>query len=484
MEKIRDTLSFNDVLLLPDYSEVLPLETNVTTKITDKIRLNIPIISSAMDTVTEEKMAINMAQLGGIGVIHRNLSISEQAKKVSLVKKYASWIVDNPIVIYPDTLISEVLELVGVYNYSGMPVIDKNTRMLCGILTNRDLRFIKDTSKKASEVMTKPAITVQEGVTKEEALFLLHKNRIERLVVVNNNHECVGLITVRDIENEIRYPDASKDTKGRLMVAAAVGVNDFERVQALIDNGVDCIVLDSAHGHSRGIIEDIAKIKSRYSIDVIAGNVVTKEAAFALISAGADSIKVGIGPGSICTTRVVAGVGMPQLSAIIEVNKACKSEERTLIADGGIQYSGDIAKAIAAGADAVMVGSLLAGTDESPGEQILYQGISYKCYRGMGSIPAMQQGSASRYFQDSKSMKLVPEGVESMVPYKGALSGVLLQLVGGLRASMGYTGNKDIPSMQKNCQFVKITSAGIRESHAHDVLITKEAPNYSRVDKY
>lgn len=483
MENVQNTFSFADILLLPDYSEVLPVNTNVTTKITDRIRLNIPIISAAMDTVTEEKMAISMAQLGGIGVIHKNLSISDQAKKVSMVKKHASWIVDKPIVIYPDTIISEVLELIAIHNHSGMPVIDRETGKLCGIVTNRDLRFIKDISKKVSEIMTTNPITVKEGVTRDEALFLLHKNRIERLIVVNHKHECVGLITVRDIENYIKYPDACKDERGRLIVAAAVGTNDFERIQALIENDVDLIVLDTAHGHSQSVIENVRQIKSRYSVDLVAGNVVTSSAAFALISVGVDCIKVGVGPGSICTTRIIAGVGMPQFSAILEVSKACKSEGKTLIADGGIQYSGDIAKAIAAGADAVMIGSLLAGTDESPGEQIVYQGISYKYYRGMGSIPAMQQGSANRYFQD-KNMKLVPEGVESMVPYKGDLSEVLLQLVGGLKASMGYTGNKDISNMQKNCKFVRITNAGMRESHAHDVLITKEAPNYSKVDKY
>ncbi|PRD30063.1 UNVERIFIED_CONTAM: guaB [Trichonephila clavipes] len=478
--------SFDDILLLPAYSNILPCDADTKTYLTNSIELNIPLISSAMDTVTESDFAIAIAQHGGIGCIHKNLSIDEQVLEVRRVKKYESWIVYNPITISPDKTVAEAISLMREHNYSGIPVVDQ--RKLVGILTNRDVRFIEDQNMnvKVSEVMTKDKlVTVREqGVNSASAMKLLHENRIEKLLVVDENSCCIGLITVKDIEKYNRYPNSCKDSKGRLRVAAAIGTgkkDGIERCEALIGEEVDVVVVDTAHGHSENVINTIREIKKMYpNTQLIGGNIGTKEAAEALIDAGVDAVKVGIGPGSICTTRIVTGVGVPQFSAIKNVAEACRARNVRLIADGGVKYSGDVAKAIAAGADSVMIGSIFAGTDESPGEIIMYKGRAYKGYRGMGSISAMKRGSASRYFQDKDSkLKLVPQGVEGRVPFKGPASGVIHQLIGGLQAAMGYTGNRNIEEMKKNCKFVTITASGLRESHAHDIVITQEAPNYA-----
>ena len=482
--QIQEALTFDDVLLKPAASSVLPGQTDTRTRLTRTIELNIPLMSAAMDTVTESGMAIAMAQAGGIGVIHKNLEPEAQANEVRRVKKFESGMVVNPVTIHPDQTLAEALALMEVNQISGIPVVERGSGKLAGILTNRDVRFATESGTPVSTLMTKERlVTVTEGATKEEAKRLLHQFRIEKLLVVDGNYRCIGLITVKDIEKANKFPGASKDEKGRLRTAAATGVGEdgLRRAQLLIDADVDVIVVDTAHGHSRGVLEAVTRVKklSNYT-QVMAGNVATREGAQALIDAGADAVKIGIGPGSICTTRMVAGVGVPQLTAIMEAAEACRAAGVPAIGDGGIKYSGDLAKAIAAGADCAMIGSLLAGTDEAPGEVILYQGRSYKSYRGMGSIGAMARGSADRYFQQEvqSTLKLVPEGIEGRVPYKGAVGSILHQLVGGLRAAMGYTGNGTIREMQSNCQFLRITGSGLRESHVHDVEIMREAPNY------
>ncbi|TAL01553.1 MAG: IMP dehydrogenase [Rhodospirillaceae bacterium] len=482
--EIAEALTFDDVLLVPAASSVLPAHANTATRLTKGISLNIPLISAAMDTVTESPLAIAMAQAGGIGVLHKNLSIDAQAQEVRRVKKFESGMVVNPVTIHPDQTLADAWRLRDQYKISGIPVLERGTGKLVGILTNRDVRFATDPQQPVKDLMTKDKlITVPETVDREQAIRLLHQYRIERLLVVDKDHRCVGLITVKDIEKARAHPLACKDEQGRLRVAAATGVGDagFERAEALLAAGVDVVVVDTAHGHSAGVIDTVNRIKrlSNYT-QVIAGNIATPDAARALIDAGADAVKVGIGPGSICTTRIVAGVGVPQLSAVLEVAEIARKAGVPVIADGGIKTSGDIAKAVAAGADSVMIGSLLAGTEESPGEVILYQGRTYKDYRGMGSLGAMARGSADRYFQEevSDNMKLVPEGVEGRVPYKGPAGAVIHQLIGGLRAAMGYTGNATIADMQVNCTFRRITGSGLRESHVHDVMVTREPPNY------
>lgn len=477
------SLTFDDVLLKPAASDVLPADADVNTRLTKEISLGIPLLSAAMDTVTESALAIAMAQNGGIGCIHKNLGIEEQAAEVMKVKKFESGMVVNPLTISPEATLSDALSLMEKNRISGIPVVDSGGR-LAGILTNRDVRFAANPRQPVRELMTKEnLVTVREGVGIEEAKKLLHRHRIEKLLVVDGGYKLIGLITVKDIEKSQKHPNSCKDELGRLRAAAAVGTgNDgFARAEALIQAGVDVLVVDTAHGHSKGVIEAVARIKKSHAkTQVIAGNIATSEAAKALIGAGADALKVGIGPGSICTTRVIAGVGVPQLSAIMDVAGEAAKSGVPIIADGGVKYSGDIAKAIAAGADAVMLGSLFAGTEESPGEVILFQGRSYKTYRGMGSMGAMARGSADRYFQQevSDKLKLVPEGVEGRVPFKGPVSSVVHQLIGGLRAAMGYTGNKNIQEMKKNCSFVRITNSGLRESHPHNIVITREAPNY------
>ena len=481
--KIYDSLTFDDVLLKPTSSSILPKNVNTKTLLTKSVSLEIPIISAAMDTVTESQMAIAMAQSGGIGSIHKNMKIEEQMDEVRKVKKFESGIVVNPVTISKDKKLKDALDLMLKNKISGIPVVEKNNKLV-GILTNRDVRFFSNSEIKVEDLMTKKNLqTVKEDVDMEKAKQILHKFRIEKLIVVDKDYKCVGLITVKDIEKARKYPNACKDTKGRLRVAAAVdaGEKGIERAEGLIEVDTDVLILDTAHGHSKNVIDTVKKIKKKSNYtQVIAGNIATKEGAKALIDVGADAIKVGIGPGSICITRMVAGVGVPQLTAILEVSEIAKKSNIPLIADGGIKYSGDIAKAIAAGADTIMIGSLLAGTDESPGEVYLYQGRSYKSYRGMGSISAMLKGSAERYFQDINIdiQKLIPEGVEGQVPYKGSVSIVLNQLIGGLRSSMGYTGNENIKKMKTNCEFIKITTSGLKESHVHDVTITKESPNY------
>jgi len=480
-----EALTFDDVLIKPCASSVLPNETIISTNLTKSLSLNIPIISSAMDTVTEAKLAIAMAQAGGIGVIHRNLEPAVQAAEVAQVKKFESGMVVNPVTVNESAKLKEAIHLMQSNSISGIPVVTKDNKLV-GILTNRDVRFVTDFNTSVSELMTKDKIiTVKEEVTTDEAKALLHQHRIEKLIVVDDNYKCIGLITVKDIEKAKLYPDASKDAFGRLIVGAAttVGKKGMERTEMLIDAGVDVVVVDTAHGHSSRVIKAVEDIKKKYDIQIIAGNIATKEAAKALVDAGADAVKVGIGPGSICTTRVVAGIGVPQFSAILETAEYLNKVKVPLIADGGIKFSGDLAKAIAAGASAAMIGSLFAGTDESPGEIFLYQGRSYKYYRGMGSLGAMARGSADRYFQEEvkESHKLVPEGIEGQVPYKGPLSGVIHQLTGGLRASMGYTGTKTLIDFRKNAVFTKISSAVLKESHVHDVLITRESPNYPAV---
>jgi len=484
---IPEALTFDDVLLRPAHSEVVPSQVDVRSRLTRSISLNMPIISSAMDTVTEARLAIAMAQSGGMGVIHRNLEPEEQAEEVRKVKRYESGMVVNPITIFPDETLADALALMRHHGISGVPVVERGPTgkpaKLCGIVTNRDVRFADNPLQPVSELMTKKLITVREGVQKDDARRLLHQHRIEKLLVVDEDHRCVGLITVKDIEKATLHPHACKDAEGRLRVAAASTVGDkgFERALMLIDAGVDCIIVDTAHGHSQMVLDQVMRIKRESnSIQLIAGNVATGEATRALIDAGADAIKVGIGPGSICTTRIVAGVGVPQLTAIFEAAAAARASGVPVIADGGIKFSGDLAKAIAAGADCVMVGSLLAGTEESPGEVFLYQGRSFKTYRGMGSVGAMARGSADRYFQQDikDTLKLVPEGIEGQVPYKGPVGAVLHQLTGGLRAAMGYCGAHTIPDLQAKAKFVRITGAGLRESHVHDVAITRESPNY------
>ncbi len=476
-------LTFDDVLLQPAASDIVPAQVTTSTQLTEEITLGVPLISAAMDTVTEAPLAIAMAQQGGIGTIHKNLSVEDQANEVRRVKKFESGMVVNPVTISPQAQLSDAFALMKQHQISGIPVVEPESGTLVGILTNRDVRFADDPRQKVAELMTKELITVPEGVKRDEAQKLLHRHRIEKLLVVDEAYRCIGLITVKDIEKAQAYPSAAKDSSGRLRVAAAVGTgaNGIERAEALIASGVDVLVVDTAHGHSKGVIDTVRELRAMYpAMQLIAGNIATAEAAEALIDAGANAVKVGIGPGSICTTRIVAGVGVPQLSAIMNVAEVTRKRGVRLIADGGVKFSGDLAKAIAAGGDCVMLGSLFAGTDESPGEVILYQGRSYKGYRGMGSVGAMARGSADRYFQQEirESMKLVPEGVEGRVPFKGPVSGVVHQLVGGLRAAMGYTGNRTIAEMQANCRMVRITGAGLRESHAHDIIITQEAPNY------
>lgn len=482
-DRFREALTFDDVLLVPAESSVMPAEVSTRTRLTRSIELGIPLLSAAMDTVTESALAIAMAQAGGIGVVHRNLDIERQAEEVRKVKRFESGMVVNPITIHPDATLAEALQLMARHHISGIPVTDA-VGHLVGILTNRDVRFATNPQQPISELMTKDRlITVKEGVDRAEAKRLLHQHRIEKLLVVDEAYRCVGLITVKDIEKAQLHPNACKDEKGRLRVAAATGTgpDGFKRAEALFDAEVDVLVVDTAHGHSTKVAAAVtaARKLSNYT-QIVAGNVATAEGARSLIDAGADAIKVGIGPGSICTTRIVAGVGVPQLTAIMDVVEECHRQGIPVIADGGIKYSGDLAKAIAGGADVAMLGSLFAGTDESPGEVILYQGRSYKSYRGMGSVGAMARGSADRYFQAevSNTLKLVPEGVEGRVPYKGPIGAVIHQLVGGLRAAMGYTGCATIQEMQTKTRFVRITNAGLRESHVHDITITNEAPNY------
>ncbi|HET8918848.1 MAG TPA: IMP dehydrogenase [Xanthobacteraceae bacterium] len=488
----REAYTFDDVLLKPGLSDVLPSDVDIRSRITPNILLNIPIVASAMDTVTEAHMAIAMAQVGGIGVLHRNLDPEAQAVQVRQVKKFESGMVVNPVTINPEATLADALTLMQEHHISGIPVVEGagNGRAgkLVGILTNRDVRFATDKRQKIAELMTKEGlVTVREGVKQDEAKRLLHQHRIEKLLVVDSAYRCVGLITVKDIEKSVAHPHACKDEQGRLRVAAATSVGEagYVRSERLIDAGVDLLVVDTAHGHSRRVLEAVTRIKRMSNaVQVVAGNIATAEGAKALIEAGADSIKVGIGPGSICTTRVVAGVGVPQLTAIMDAVDVAKRTNTPVIADGGIKYSGDLAKALAAGADCAMVGSLLAGTDEAPGEVFLYQGRSYKTYRGMGSVGAMARGSADRYFQQEikDTLKLVPEGVEGQVPYKGPVANVMHQLVGGLRAAMGYVGAKDLAEFHNKAEFVRISGAGLRESHVHDVTITRESPNYPSRD--
>ncbi len=481
-ESIELALTFDDVLLKPAASSVVPKDVDTKTRLTRHIELGIPLMSAAMDTVTESALAIALAQHGGIGTIHKNMDVVSQAREVHRVKKFESGMVVNPITITPDSTLADAYALMDAHHISGIPVAKKDGTLV-GILTNRDVRFASDPKQKVSELMTKELITVKEEIDREEAKKLLHQHRIEKLLVVDKEYKCVGLITVKDIEKAQSHPLAAKDSHGRLRVAAAIGtgVEGLARAEALIAAGVDAIIVDTAHGHSKGVIDTVKQLRGLYAdIGIIAGNIATAEAAEALIKAGADAVKVGIGPGSICTTRVVAGVGVPQLSAIWDVRSVTDKYDVPLIADGGIKFSGDFAKAIAAGAEVAMLGSLFAGTEEAPGEVVLFQGRSYKTYRGMGSVGAMARGSADRYFQEevTEAMKMVPEGVEGRVPFKGSVSGVIHQLVGGLKASMGYTGNKTIADMRDKCRFVRMTGAGLREAHPHGITITRESPNY------
>ncbi len=485
IETTSPSLTFDDVLLKPNLSDVLPADANTKTKITKNISLNIPIISAAMDTVTESRLAIAMAQSGGIGCIHKNLSIKEQSDEVRRVKKFESGMVLNPVTINPDATLGDALEIMRNYGISGIPVVKNNSNKLVGILTNRDVRFATDKKQPVKELMTKDnLVTAKQNISKSDAKSLLHKNRIERIIITDSSGNCIGLMTGKDLEKTKQFPHATKDEEGRLLVAAATGVGreGMKRAENLIEAGADIVIIDTAHGHSRGVIETLRELKKSYpQQNFIAGNIATKEAAKALYDAGADAVKVGIGPGSICTTRIVAGVGVPQLSAILDVVEFCEKVKMPMISDGGIRFSGDLAKAIAAGANCVMLGGLLAGTEETPGEIVLFKGRSYKVYRGMGSLGAMARGSADRYFQAdvSDKLKLVPEGVEGRVAYKGPVADVLHQLVGGLKSAMGYTGNASIDEMRKNCNFVRITNSGLRESHPHSINITSEAPNYS-----
>lgn len=489
-KKIREGLTFDDVLLVPAESEYHPHDVETKTRLTKSLSLNIPLISSAMDTVTESAMAIAMAQAGGLGIIHRNMGVEEQANEVRRVKRFESGMVVNPITIEPDKTLAEALDLMKSYHISGIPVTEANGKLV-GILTHRDVRFAENPDQPVRELMTSENLVTVKGegdVDKEEAKRLLHRHRIEKLLVVDEQGKCTGLITVKDMEKSALHPLSSKDTQDRLLVGAAIGTGNsgMERAEAMIDAGLDVIVVDTAHGHSKNVLDTVRRVRDLKSnnLQILAGNIATASAAKALIDAGADALKVGIGPGSICTTRVVAGVGVPQLTAIMDVVSAADKQKVPVIADGGIKYSGDLAKAIAAGADCAMLGSALAGTDEAPGEVVLYQGRSYKTYRGMGSVGAMMRGSADRYFQGgvTQSQKLVPEGIEGRVPYKGPVGNVIYQMVGGLRSAMGYTGSKDMQAMRKNAEFVRMTSAGFKESHVHDVTITQEAPNYRSSD--
>ncbi|MCP4971666.1 MAG: IMP dehydrogenase, partial [Arcobacter sp.] len=475
----KRALTFEDVLLVPAKSEVLPKEVSLKTKLTKNITLNIPFISAAMDTVTEYEAAIAMARLGGIGIIHKNMDIDTQALQVKKVKKSESGMIIDPITIKMDQTLQDAEDIMASYKISGVPVVDDEKNLL-GIVTNRDMRFTKDFSKKVSEKMTMmPLITAKEGTTLEDAADIMHANKIEKLPIVDDKNKLIGLITIKDINKKREYPNASKDELGRLLVGAAIGVGQLDRATALVEAGVDVLVLDSAHGHSKGILDSVADIKSKLNVDIIAGNVATAEGTKALIDAGADCVKVGIGPGSICTTRIVAGVGVPQISAIDECSQEGAKYGIPVIADGGIKYSGDVAKALAVGASSVMMGSALAGTDESPGELILFQGRKFKSYRGMGSIGAMTKGSTDRYFQEGTAAdKLVPEGIEGRVAYRGSIADIIHQMTGGLRSSMGYLGSGTIEIFQETAEFVEITSAGLKESHVHDVTITNEAPNY------
>ncbi len=484
-EGIPEALTFDDVLLMPAESAVLPAEVDISSRLTNSIKLNIPLISAAMDTVTESDMAIAMAQAGGIGVIHRNMSAEAQASEVYRVKRFESGLVLDPITVSPESSIGELRRMKSQNGFSGFPVVD-DSGILVGIITNRDIRFVSDDSEKVSSMMTTDVVTVPEGVNSEEAKRLLHKHRIEKLVVVDDDGGCAGMMTVRDIQRSRDNPDSCKDNQGRLRVAAATGTGEkgVERALELFEAGADAVIVDTAHGHSHGVIETVREIRSQApdKVQIVAGNIATGAAADLLVDAGANAVKVGIGPGSICTTRIVSGVGVPQLTAVLGVVSECGKNDIPVIADGGIKYSGDIAKAIAAGADCVMAGSVLAGTDESPGETILYQGRSYKVYRGMGSVGAMSEGAHDRYFQSEQgdTSKYVPEGIEGRVPARGPVDNVIYQMVGGLRSSMGYTGNGSIAEMKSNCNFVRITNAGLSESHVHDVEITREAPNYRR----
>ena len=472
-------LTFEDVLLVPQHSTVLPKEVSLKSRLTKRVGLNIPIVSAAMDTVTEFKAAIAMARLGGIGIIHKNMDAETQALQVKKVKKSESGIIIDPIFIGPNATVAEADAMMGEYKISGVPVVDEN-RKLIGIITNRDMRFITDKTLRVSDVMTPtPLITAKKGTSLEDASKILQQHKIEKLPIVDDEGILKGLITIKDIEKKEQYPNANKDEYGRLRVGAAIGVGQIDRAKKLVEAGVDVIVLDSAHGHSQGIIDTLKELKANLDVDVIAGNIATGEAAKDLIEAGADAVKVGIGPGSICTTRIVAGVGVPQISAIDEVAQVANPLGVPVIADGGIKYSGDIAKALAVGASSVMLGSALAGTYEAPGEMIIYNGRQFKEYRGMGSIGAMTKGSTDRYFQEGTAAdKLVPEGIEGRVPYRGKIADVIHQMTGGLRSSMGYCGSKDIPTLWERAEFVEITSAGLKESHVHDVTITKESPNY------
>jgi IMP dehydrogenase len=487
MRVVQKALTFDDVLLIPAHSTILPRDASLTTRLTRTISLNIPLVSAAMDTVTESRLAIAIAQEGGIGIIHKNMTARAQAAEVAKVKRFESGVVKDPITVKPDMKVRDVLALTNQHKISGLPVIDAAGRVV-GIVTNRDLRFETKLGQPVKNIMTPRSrlVTVREGATREDAMALMHKHRLERVLVVTRNFELRGLITVKDIQKSTEHPSACKDHLGRLRVGAAIGVGEGteERAAALIEAGVDVVIVDTAHGHAQGVLDRVKWVKKNFpKIQVIGGNIATASAAKALVDHGADAVKVGIGPGSICTTRIVAGVGVPQISAVENVAKALAKSDVPLIADGGIRFSGDIAKALAAGAHAVMIGGLFAGTEESPGDTELYQGRSYKLYRGMGSLAAMQQGAADRYFQDAEEAteKLVPEGVEGRVPYKGGVVPLIQQLMGGLRASMGYTGCNSIEELRSKAEFVEITHAGIRESHVHDVQITKEAPNY-RVD--
>lgn len=479
MKIVKRALTFEDVLLVPQYSEILPKQVDVKTRISKNVTLNIPIVSAAMDTVTEHRTAIMMARLGGIGVIHKNMDVESQAKEVKRVKKSESGVIIDPIFINPEATVAEALSLMSDLHISGVPVIDKD-RKLIGILTNRDLRFETNMSTLVKDRMTKaPLITAPKGCTLDDAEKIFSQNRVEKLPIVDKDGRLDGLITIKDLKKRKEYPNANKDSYGRLRVAAAIGVGQIDRAKALVDAGVDVIVIDSAHGHSKGIIDTLKEVKANFKVDVIAGNIANPAAVKDLAEAGADGIKVGIGPGSICTTRIVAGVGVPQISAIDDCAREAAKYGIPVIADGGLKYSGDVAKALAAGAACVMAGSLLAGCEESPGELITFQGRQYKVYRGMGSIGAMTKGSSDRYFQEGTAQdKLVPEGIEGRVPFAGSIKDVIHQLIGGLRSAMGYVGAKDIPTLQERAEFVEITSAGLKESHVHDVVITHEAPNY------
>ncbi|WP_103619446.1 IMP dehydrogenase [Campylobacter concisus] len=479
MKIVKRALTFEDVLLVPQYSEILPKQVDVKTRISKNVTLNIPIVSAAMDTVTEHRTAIMMARLGGIGVIHKNMDVESQAKEVKRVKKSESGVIIDPIFINPEATVAEALSLMSDLHISGVPVIDKD-RKLIGILTNRDLRFETNMSTLVKDRMTKaPLITAPKGCTLDDAEKIFSQNRVEKLPIVDKDGRLDGLITIKDLKKRKEYPNANKDSYGRLRVAAAIGVGQIDRAKALVDAGVDVIVIDSAHGHSKGIIDTLKEVKANFNVDVVAGNIANPAAVKDLAEAGADGIKVGIGPGSICTTRIVAGVGVPQISAIDDCAGEAAKYGIPVIADGGLKYSGDVAKALAAGAACVMAGSLLAGCEESPGELITFQGRQYKVYRGMGSIGAMTKGSSDRYFQEGTAQdKLVPEGIEGRVPFAGSIKDVIHQLIGGLRSAMGYVGAKDIPTLQERAEFVEITSAGLKESHVHDVVITHEAPNY------